>query len=55
MEGKPAGAVMAASGHHGLSMHDRYVNPTEQDLKTAFLLTERLHEKDVDESKSVSY
>ena len=55
MEGKPAGAIMAASGHHSLSMHDRYVNPTEQDLRAAFSFTGRLHETKVDESKSVSY
>jgi integrase len=55
MEGKPVGAVMAASGHHSFSMHDSYVNLREHHLRTAFLLTGRLHEKDVDESKSVRY
>ena len=36
MEGKPIGAIMAASGHHSVEMHDRYVNLQEHHLKAAF-------------------
>ena len=38
MEGKPVGAIMAASGHHRLSMHNAYVNAQEHHLREAFCL-----------------
>jgi integrase len=51
MEGKPVGAIMAASGHHSFSMHDSYVNLREsitlrpffclQDVYTKRTLTNR--------------
>jgi integrase len=42
MEGKPAGKIMAASGHHSLEMHNRYVNTKEYHLKDFFAVNEVL-------------
>jgi len=36
MEGKPVGKIMAASGHHSIEMHNRYVNTKEHHLKDFF-------------------
>lgn len=59
MEGKPAGKIMAASGHHSLEMHDRYVNVKEHHLRDFFSVNEVLTRKNddaaVDEKASASY
>ncbi len=55
MEGKPVGAIMAASGHHSFSMHDSYVNLREHHLRAAFCLQGVNTKSQVDESKPVSY
>ncbi|MGH8547643.1 MAG: tyrosine-type recombinase/integrase, partial [Methylococcales bacterium] len=55
-EGKPVGVIMAASGHHSLEMHTRYVNVGEHHLRKAFsVLTTCLQEKSVDAAQSTSY
>src|SRR5215813_11641816 len=58
-EGKPAGKIMAASGHHSLEMHDRYVNVKEHHLKDFFsvheVLTRKSGDPTVEEKSSVSY
>ena len=55
MEGKPVGAIMAASGHHSFSMHDSYVNLREHHLRAAFCLHGVNTKSEVDDAKSVSY
>jgi integrase len=59
MEGKPAGKIMAASGHHSLEMHDRYVNVKEHHPRDFFSVNEVLTRKNddasVDEKASSSY
>ena len=55
LAGVPAGAIMAASGHHTVEMHNRYVNVNEQQVRSAFLATTWQHEKRVDGAASVSY
>jgi integrase len=59
MEGKPVGAIMAASGHHSLEMHNSYVNVNEHHLKAAFsvnvVLTRKNDEQSVEEKTQASY
>jgi len=55
MAGIPREAVMAASGHASIEMHNGYVNVQEHHLKEAFsLLTTCLQEKQLDSKKAVS-
>jgi len=56
MAGIPRGAVMAASGHGSIQMHDSYVNVKDHHLVKAFeILTGLRHEKPIDSEKAVSY
>jgi len=55
MAGISREAVMAASGHASIEMHNGYVNIQEHHLKEAFsLLTTCLQEKQLDSKKAVS-
>jgi integrase len=52
----PREAVMAASGHHSIEMHDRYVNVKDHHLKEAFKFATTLQRgKPIDHAASVSY
>jgi len=55
LAGVPPGAIMAASGHHTVEMHNRYVNVNEQQVRSAFLATTWQQGNRVDGAASVSY
>jgi integrase len=55
LEGVPSYAIMEASGHHTLEMHNRYVNVNEQQVRAAFVATTWRRGKLLDSPASASY
>src|SRR4029434_2665689 len=55
LEGVPSYAIMEASGHHTLEMHNRYVNVNEQQVRAAFVATTWRRGKLLDSPGAASY